>query len=253
VIPEYTWKVALILPHDQGLSSVNSYDDAEVIAAVMPNVAGIRTVDWHTYEVTVDSVESLSGYDLLALLPDPVEIAVESNTVPPVAAIDGPYDGIVNGSIPMSAAASTDADGQALTYDWDFGDGTTGSGINVTHSYSAAGTYTVRVIVTDPLTLADTVTTTATIITPQAAIANARAIISQLQTAGKLGKGNANSLSSKLDAALASLARGNPAAAANQLSAMRSEINSLVADGVVAASDVAALLDLLNHLIDSLS
>jgi hypothetical protein len=67
------------------------------------------------------------------------------------------------------------------------------------------------------------------------------------------GKGNANSLNSELDAALASLARGNPEAAANQLSAMRSEINSLVADGVVAASDVAALLDLLNHLIDSLS
>ena len=253
VIPEYTWKVALILPHDQGLSSVDSYDDVEVIAVVMPNVAGVRTVDWHTYQVTVDSVEALSGYDLLALLPDPVEIAVESNTVPPVAAVDGPYNGIANEDISMSAAASTDADGQALTYTWDFGDGTTGSGVSVTHSYSAAGNYTVRLIVTDPLTLADTVTTTATIITPQAAIADARAIISDLQTAGKLGKGNAKSLNSKLDAALASLAHGNPATAANQLNAMRNEINSLVADGVVAASDVAALLDLLDHLIDSLS
>jgi DNA/RNA endonuclease G (NUC1) len=78
VIPEYTWKVALILPRDQGLSSIDSYDDVEVIAAVMPNVAGIRNVNWHTYETTVDSVEALSGYDLLALLPDHIEIAIES-------------------------------------------------------------------------------------------------------------------------------------------------------------------------------
>ena len=78
VIPEYTWKVALILPRDQGLSSIDSYDDVDVIAAVMPNVAGIRNVDWRTYETTVDSVEALSGYDLLALLPDHIEIAIES-------------------------------------------------------------------------------------------------------------------------------------------------------------------------------
>ena len=181
VIPEYTWKVALILPRDQGLSSVDSYDDVEVIAAVMPNIPGIRNVDWHTYETTVDSVEALSGYDLLALLPDPVEIAVESNTVPPVAAVDGPYTGIASESISMTASGSTDADNQNLAYAWDFGDGTTGSGVDVTNSYQAAGTYTVRLIVTDPLSLADTITTTATITTPQDAIGQARTIVSQLQ------------------------------------------------------------------------
>jgi hypothetical protein len=253
VIPEYTWKVALILPRDQGLSSVNSYDDVQVIAAVMPNIAGIRNVDWHTYETTVDSVEALSGYNLLALLPDPVEIAVESNTVPPVAAVDGPYSAIVNESISMSAAGSTDADAQALTYAWNFGDGATASGVNVTHTYSAPGNYTVTVIVTDPLTLADTVTTTATIITAAAAIENARTIVNQLQTAGKLGKGNAKSLTTKLDAALRSIASGSPATAANQLNAMRNEINSLVTEGVLAASDAAPLLELLASIIDAIT
>ena len=252
VIPEYTWKVALILPRDQGLSSVDSYDDVEVIAAVMPNIPGIRNVDWHTYETTVDSVEALSGYDLLALLPDPVEIAVESNTVPPVAAVDGPYTGIASESISMTASGSTDADNQNLAYAWDFGDGTTGSGVDVTHSYQAAGTYTVRLIVTDPLSLADTITTTATITTPQDAIGQARTIVSQLQLAGKIGKGNSNSLNSKLDAALASIQRGNLKAATNQLNAMRNEINSLVADGVVAASDIASLLDLVNRILDAI-
>src|SRR4029079_16111740 len=160
VIPDYTWKVALVLPRDQGLANVDSYDDVQVYAAVMPNVAGVRTVDWHTYLTTVDSVEALSGYDLLALLPDPVEIAVESNTVPPVAATDGPYVGYFpNGSIAMSGAASSDADaGQALTYAWDFGDGSTATGVNVSHVYSSVGPFNVTLIATDALGLADTVT-----------------------------------------------------------------------------------------------
>lgn len=253
VIPEYTWKVALILPRDQGLASIDSYDDVEVIAAVMPNIAGVRNVDWRTYETTVDSVEALSGYDLLALLPDPVEIAIESNTVPPVAAVDGPYAAISNESIAMSAAGSTDADAQTLTYAWDFGDGTTGSGVNVNHTYTTAGNYTVRVIVTDPLTLADTITTTASISTPAAAIGEARTIIDQLQAAGKLGKGNAKSLTAKLDAALASLQRGSPKVAANQLTALVNQINSLVADGVLTAADAAPLLALVGRIIDSIS
>ena len=253
VIPESTWKVALVLPRDQGLANVDSYDDVVVYAAIMPNNPGVRNVDWHTYLTTVDAVETLSGYDLLALLPDPVEIAVESNTVPPVAAVDGPYDGIVGESISMSAAGSTDADAQSLTYAWNFGDGATASGVNVAHSYSAAGSFNVQVIVTDPLTLGDTVITSATIITPAAAIENARAIVAGLRTSGKLGSGNATSLTSKLNAALASLTRGNPATAANQLNAIRNQINSLVADGVLSASDAAPLLELIERIIGAIT
>ena len=38
----------------------------QVIAVIMPNEPGVRNVDWHTYKTTVDAVEALSGYDLLA-------------------------------------------------------------------------------------------------------------------------------------------------------------------------------------------
>ena len=89
VIPASTWKVAVILPHDHGLSSISDYRDLEVIAVNMPNDAGIRNVDWNTYRTTVDAIEALTGYDLLALLPDDVEAAVESNTQPPIAAHRG--------------------------------------------------------------------------------------------------------------------------------------------------------------------
>ena len=77
----------------------------------------------------MDAVEALSGYDLLALLPDDIEAAVESGTKPPVAAINGPFTGSEGSAIAMSAAGSADPDGDALTYLWSFGDGGTANGI----------------------------------------------------------------------------------------------------------------------------
>jgi len=44
---------------------------------------------------------------------------------------------------------SDDPENDALTYQWDFGDGTTGSGENPMHSYSSGGTYTTTLTVTD--------------------------------------------------------------------------------------------------------
>lgn len=45
--------------------------------------------------------------------------------------------------------AATDADNDLLLYTWDFGDGTSALGANATHTYAAAGLYTVSVTVTD--------------------------------------------------------------------------------------------------------
>jgi len=67
-----------LLPHDHGLADIVDYRDLEVIAVNMPNEAGVRNVDWNTYRTTVDAIEALTGYDLLALLPDDIENAVES-------------------------------------------------------------------------------------------------------------------------------------------------------------------------------
>ncbi|HEX4935782.1 MAG TPA: PKD domain-containing protein, partial [Gemmatimonadaceae bacterium] len=162
-IPAYTWKVAVIVPRNTGLVEIDDLSDLSVVAVVMPNDPGIRNIPWQTYEVTVDSVEALSGYNLLALLPDPIEIAVESRTKPPVAALDGPYGGFEGASVSMSGAGSSDPDGDPLTYTWSFGDGSFGSGATPSHTYADNGSYTVQLVVTDVRGLADTVTTTATI------------------------------------------------------------------------------------------
>jgi len=46
-------------------------------------------------------------------------------------------------------ASATDADGDALRYHWDFGDGATATGALVEHAYASAGSYTAVVTVTD--------------------------------------------------------------------------------------------------------
>jgi PKD repeat protein len=42
-----------------------------------------------------------------------------------------------------------------VSYTWDFGDGTTGGGVDVTHSYSATGSYQLTLTVTDDGGLSD--------------------------------------------------------------------------------------------------
>ena len=52
-------------------------------------------------------------------------------------------------SVIFSAAGSSDPDGDSLTFDWDFGDGNTGTGLTTTHSYAQPGDYTVELAVGD--------------------------------------------------------------------------------------------------------
>jgi DNA/RNA endonuclease G (NUC1) len=338
-IPASVWKVAVILPRDQGLAHVTSWRDLEVIAAIMPNDPGVRDTDWRTFETTVDAVEALSGYDLLALLPDQVEIAVESGTAPPTAAVNGPFASLEGSAVPMSAAGSTDPDGDELAYAWDFGDGSTATGASVTHTYAQNGVYTVRVVATDPLGLVDTATTTATVanvapavgalpdatlltgetyqaagaftdpgadswtatvdygdgsgvqplalvemafvlshtygaagtfiltvrvtddvttsprtatitvLTPVQGVQAAMDIVVQWLAGGVLDRGNANSLTVKLDAARRQLERDGGTPAVQQLEAVLNELDALVRSGRLEAAEAAALRELVQRVI----
>jgi PKD repeat protein len=55
----------------------------------------------------------------------------------------------VDEAISFDAAESYDPDGTIVDYSWDFGDGTTGNGITVSHAYSDDGLYLVTLTVTD--------------------------------------------------------------------------------------------------------
>ncbi len=249
VIPAQVWKVALVLPRDAGLASIDSWDDVTVIAAILPNDAGIRAVNWETYLTTVDAVEALSGYDLLALLRDDIEVAVESGTRPPAAAFDGPWSAYAGDPLAVSGAASSDADGDALTYAWDFGDGSGAVGATPTHTYAASGTYAVTLIVTDPLGLADTVTANATVTTlpPALGVARALSFVRDLRDGGSLSQGEAQSLNAKLDAAARAIERGNQNAAIGQLGAVLGELDAMVRSGRLSSTDAAALREVVER------
>jgi glucose/arabinose dehydrogenase len=58
-----------------------------------------------------------------------------------------------SGPLPLTVAFSgdgtTDADGDPLTYTWNFGDGSSATGKNVSHTYETKGVYTATLTVTD--------------------------------------------------------------------------------------------------------
>lgn len=67
----------------------------------------------------------------------------------PVSRVGGPYNGVPGTPVSFNGSGSSDADGTIVSYNWTFGDGTTGTGATPTHIYSSAGTYTVNLVVID--------------------------------------------------------------------------------------------------------
>jgi len=83
----------------------------------------------------------------------------------PTANANGPYSGTTGNPVSFSSAGSNDPDGTIVGYSWDFGDGATSTQANPSHTYSAAGTYTVTLTVTDDQGATGSNSTTATITT----------------------------------------------------------------------------------------
>ncbi|HMG36330.1 MAG TPA: DNA/RNA non-specific endonuclease [Blastocatellia bacterium] len=89
VVPQETWKVALVLPvGDDDVNRVTN--QTRTIAVIMPNLQGIRNDQWQKYLATVDQVEALTGYNFFSNVPDSIQDAIESkfdavNDTAPVA------------------------------------------------------------------------------------------------------------------------------------------------------------------------
>ncbi len=84
--------------------------------------------------------------------------------MPPIARPGGPYSAAPGASIAFDGSTSNDPDGTVSDWSWDFGDGTTASGINVSHAYATPGTFTVRLTVSDNTGETGSATTTASIV-----------------------------------------------------------------------------------------
>ena len=61
----------------------------------------------------------------------------------------GPDQAVTASVVRFDGGGSTDPDGKVTRWEWEFGDGQTGSGRTVDHAYAAPGTYEVKLTVTD--------------------------------------------------------------------------------------------------------
>ncbi len=76
-------------------------------------------------------------------------VVADPANIPPVADAGGDRNVLVNQIVRFDGSRSMDPDGSLLSYEWDFGDGTTSTGINPVHAYSLPGTYKVTLSVRD--------------------------------------------------------------------------------------------------------
>jgi endonuclease G, mitochondrial len=75
-IPARTWKVIVVLPIGSS-DAARVVTGTRVIAVNMPNSNSINT-NWKTYRVSVDSIESATGYNLLSNVASSVQSVIES-------------------------------------------------------------------------------------------------------------------------------------------------------------------------------
>jgi PKD repeat protein len=69
-----------------------------------------------------------------------------------------PQTGYIPLTVNFTALQQTGANGQDVNYAWTFGDGGTGTGRTIAHTFTAAGTYSVQLLISDNVGRADTKT-----------------------------------------------------------------------------------------------
>jgi gliding motility-associated-like protein len=79
--------------------------------------------------------------------------------------------------VPITFSDSSSSFGVITDYNWDFGDGNSGTGPNVSHSYSSNGSYDVVLTITDAIGCIDSYFITVTIESPQMNVSATPAVI----------------------------------------------------------------------------
>lgn len=104
----------------------------------------------HTYQEGGQFIATVTANDGSGSVCSTATAAVPvSLNHPPVAVADMPSVGCPDRLVTFNATKSSDADGQALTYYWNFGDGHKAEGATVQHAYVASGPFRAQLTVRD--------------------------------------------------------------------------------------------------------
>jgi PKD repeat protein len=97
---------------------------------------------------------------------------------PPVAVAGAtPTSGYVPLAVQFSSAGSSDPDGTITSYQWSFADGGTSAQPNPQHSYTTAGNFNARLVVTDNSGRKATNTVGIAVLSPPGAPSNLRVTV----------------------------------------------------------------------------
>jgi PKD repeat protein len=99
----------------------------------------------------------------------PYQLPSDSNTLPLASFTADPVSGEYPLEVDFDASGSDDADGSIVSYDWDYGDGTSSgatTSVTTSHTYNTAGTYNVILTVTDDDGATDTTSQAITVGAP---------------------------------------------------------------------------------------
>jgi chitodextrinase len=136
-------------------------------------------INGHSYTYTVLAVDAAGNQGNLSdpaigtptktrttSAPHPASQSSTPTNIAPIANTSAgePYTGNVNETLLFNATASYDPDHDAISYHWEFGDGTTSSLEIAPHIYLAAGVYNVTLLVKDSHGATDTDSTIAVIL-----------------------------------------------------------------------------------------
>ncbi len=147
-----TLRMGLLVRHLLLMRQVSSDRDGDAL-----------TYTWDFGDGNSESGESVSHaydtegeYEVVLMVSDgeasstaSLSVSVSVNQNPIAAFTSSATSGFLVLTVDFDASTTVDPEGHELSYDWDFGDGNTGEGVQVTHSFEQVGTFGVVLTVSD--------------------------------------------------------------------------------------------------------